>query len=662
MDYSSSEEGHSIDDLTGLEAEQSSNFATRISNSNDPISSEIDGKSQYQQPYLGMEFDSDSAARAFYNAYAQKLGFGIRVARSRTERRKGVEVLVMKRFVCLKEGHHKKKTTPELTAKKKRKRLSIRDGCPALMEVVRRGPEKWVVNKLVSEHTHVVVSPDRVRELQLHCLSSKYIQKQNLLNEMRRKVFGEDGDARTLLDYFKRMQLKNKGFFYAIQADSTNCVTNVVWIDAKARVLYTYFGDALTFDTTYMQNDNMPPLALFSGANQHGEMVVFGYALILDKTESGFGWIFETWLSAMGKRHPISVTTDQGSSLASAVAAVFPQTYHRFCRWRIFSRCKNKLSDLYFKFPTLHEEIKSCVNEPDTVDIFEVCWRSLVDKYDLRENEWLGFLYGIRNKWVPAHLTTSFFAELSTIKRPESINRLCRGHFGTSKVSLTNFLIKVDELMESRCEKEAQCESTVLHPEPVLKTDMIMEKQAASAYTKETFEIFQSELVESLHHYPVKIQDGPYGKYSVERVGETTHTHYRYTVFFSPAEKKAWCNCNKFSLSGILCRHVLAVFFLTGVILLPDHCITKRWTRISKMGPDPELQDPGQESCYENSVSMRYHDLVRDAMRCVEKGATSPDCYKLAKEVIRKALREIVGFEASFARCEPSVLGKVRMW
>ncbi|KAJ4814097.1 FAR1-domain family sequence [Rhynchospora pubera] len=660
MDYSSSDEDLSIDDLSDLEGEQASNIRIPPSYS---TSSQIDAKSLYQEPFPGMEFASDSAARAFYNAYAQKLGFGIRVARSRTERRKGLEVLVMKRFVCLKEGHHKKKApaaASDSAAKKKRKRLSMRDGCPALMEVVRRGPDKWVVNKLVLDHTHVVVSPDRARELQQQRLSSKYIQKQNLLNEMRRKVFGKDGDARILLDYFKKMQLKNKGFFYAIQVDSTNSVTNAVWIDAKHRVWYTYFGDAVTFDTTCIQNDNIPPLACFSGANQHGELVVFGYALVLDKTELGFRWISDTWLTGMGKRHPISITTDQHRSLSDAVVAAFPQTYHRFCRWRIFSRCKNKLSDLYFRFPTLHEEIKRCVNEPDNVEIFEVCWKSLVDKYDLSENDWLGFLYGIRNKWVPAYLTTSFFAELSTFKRPESIKQVCRGHFSTSKVSLMNFIIKFDELMESRCEKEAQSESTVMHhPEPVLKTDMIMEKQAASVYTKESFEIFQSELVESLHHYTVKSQDGPYCKYSVERVGDTTHTRYQHTVFFSPPEKKAWCNCNKFSLSGILCRHVLAVFFLTGVILLPEHYITKRWTRLARMGPEIELQDPEQESCCENSVIMRYDDLVRDAMRCVEKGASSPVCYKIAKEVIRNALREISRYEENFGRFRPGESGKV---
>ncbi|KAI4971785.1 hypothetical protein ZWY2020_002699 [Hordeum vulgare] len=125
------------------------------------------------EPYLGMEFASDAAARAFYNEYALVLGFGIRVARSRSERRKGTEVLVMKRFVCMKEGHHKKKKDVDSSDKKKRKRLSIREGCPAMMEVVRRAPEKWVITKLVLEHTHVIVSPDKVREVQLLHLSGK---------------------------------------------------------------------------------------------------------------------------------------------------------------------------------------------------------------------------------------------------------------------------------------------------------------------------------------------------------------------------------------------------------------------------------------------------------------------------------------------------------
>ncbi|KAL0915338.1 hypothetical protein M5K25_015750 [Dendrobium thyrsiflorum] len=180
MEYTSSEDDELIEDYVDLEEDimtsdveqqagevaASLHFFNHQDNSlslvhtigNELIVSEADVKSQ--DPHLGMEFESDTVARLFYNAYALRLGFGIRVARSRSERRKGIEVLVMKRFVCLKEGHHKKKVT-ELANKKKRKRLSIRDGCPAMMEVVRRGADRWVITKLVLEHTHVVVSPDK---------------------------------------------------------------------------------------------------------------------------------------------------------------------------------------------------------------------------------------------------------------------------------------------------------------------------------------------------------------------------------------------------------------------------------------------------------------------------------------------------------------------
>ncbi|KAF0903476.1 hypothetical protein E2562_027887 [Oryza meyeriana var. granulata] len=151
-----------------------------------------DGMGKSDEPFLGMEFESDGAARAFYNAYALRLGFGIRVARSRSERRKGVEVLIMKRFVCLKEGHHKKKDA-EPNDKKKRKRLSIRDGCPAMMEVVRRGPEKWVITKLVLEHTHVILSPERVREVQLRRLSGKCAEHENQLQEHYAVKVQQDG-------------------------------------------------------------------------------------------------------------------------------------------------------------------------------------------------------------------------------------------------------------------------------------------------------------------------------------------------------------------------------------------------------------------------------------------------------------------------------------
>ncbi|KAL6839433.1 hypothetical protein ACP4OV_030703 [Aristida adscensionis] len=654
MEYPSSEDNELVEDFIDVEDDtgtedidrRTSVMASQVHSTDPPegsmpnvgnellMAADLVGKND--EPHMGMEFESDTAAREFYNAYAVRFGFGIRVARSRSERRKGVEVLVMKRFVCLKEGHHRKKPA-EPGNKKKRKRLSIRDGCPAMMEVVRRGPEKWVITKLVLEHTHVIVSADRAREVQLRRQSGKFQEHENHLQEVRRNVFG-DTDAQGLFSYFMRMQSENSGFFYSMQVDSRNCVSNAIWVDARARMAYTYFGDAVYFDTTYSQNETMFPLAAFTGVNHHGDTVVFGCALILDRTESSYVWLFETWLTAMDKRLPFSFTTDEGKAIAAAVAKVFPQCFHRLCRWRILSRCKKRLSDVYTRFPGFHDELKRGVNGCDTVPVFDMFWGSILDKYGLRDNTWLLSLYEIRHRWVPAYLTSSFFAELSLTHRMETVGMFFRNNF-SAKVSLNTFIKRFDQYIDGLYTSEAQKDLTSFPPERLLELNTVLEKQAASIYTLAAFEAFQVELFEGLqHYYAVKVQDGPYMKYYVEKDGDSPTRH---TVFYNIAEKKVWCDCCRFAFSAILCRHVLRVFVLAGVIMLPEPCITKRWTKKAKTGPELIGLNLGNESRNTDSVSSRYNDLVHDAMKCAEKGAVSAGAFRVAKEALCKAFMEI---------------------
>ncbi|KAI3992059.1 hypothetical protein MKX01_014950, partial [Papaver californicum] len=54
------------------------------------------------EPYEGMEFESEEAAKAFYNSYARRVGFSTRVSMSRRSRRDGA--IIQRSFVCAKEG------------------------------------------------------------------------------------------------------------------------------------------------------------------------------------------------------------------------------------------------------------------------------------------------------------------------------------------------------------------------------------------------------------------------------------------------------------------------------------------------------------------------------------------------------------------------------
>lgn len=172
--------------------------------------------------------------------------------------------------------------------------------------------------------------------------------------------------------------------------------------------------------------------------------------------------------------------------------------------------------------------------------------------------------------------------------------------------------------MDRSYTNEAQKDLASFHPEQLLKTNSILEKQAGIIY-RAAFEMFQMELIEALHQYAVKVQDGSYTKYYVERDGDPRTRH---TVVYNIAENKAWCDCCRFSFSGVPCRHVLAVFISADVAMLPEPCITKRWTKKAKTGRSlwgvvSKMKSATQilrlrfiEICHADSVSK---------MKCAEK-------------------------------------------
>ncbi|XP_020096230.1 protein FAR1-RELATED SEQUENCE 5-like isoform X2 [Ananas comosus] len=593
-----------------------------------------------KEPEVGMEFESDEAAKTFYNEYARRLGFPFRVGRSR--RSKGVEeVLIMKRFVCSKEGVYRKKTSGECT--RKRERISMREGCKAMMEVV-RDSNRWVISKLEKNHNHHLGTCSRVGYLRARGFidnsDKATIVASDAMALFRQNAFGEGGDAQGLLDYFKKMQAENPNFFYAIQVENNSCVTNAFWADARARTAYRYFGDAVTFDTTYKKNKYMMPFVTFSGVNHHLQPVIFGCALLVDETEFSFIWLFETWLAAMGGQAPCSLVSDQNRAMAAAIAKVFPNTCHRFCKWLILSRSKQKLAHVYSAHPTLRAELERCVIESETIQSFETTWASIIDEYDLRKNTWLQALFNIRQKWIPLYLKDTFFAEVSPTQKLETMNDFYKKHFNT-KTSLKIFLTQFDLAMASRYEDEANADFDMLCSRPTLKTASLIEKQAASIYTKAVFDKFQEEFVQSLGYSIHKIKDGTIGKFSVTRDEDSLDTFF---VSYNSAKKTANCSCKNFEFSGILCRHILGVLLIVDPRVLPGECFLKRWARNAKDGISSDENNSLPQD-WQESITSRYGDLCHDAIRCAERGAASLEVYKAAKDVLAKAYAEIVASE-----------------
>ncbi|KAF6138023.1 hypothetical protein GIB67_042928, partial [Kingdonia uniflora] len=105
------------------------------------------------EPYEGMVFDSEDAAKLFYDEYARRIGFIGRIVSSRRSERDGS--FISRKLACNKEGFNL--SSRKIDRVRIRKRKSQREGCMAMMLVKRHKPGKWVVTKFVQEHNHPLV-------------------------------------------------------------------------------------------------------------------------------------------------------------------------------------------------------------------------------------------------------------------------------------------------------------------------------------------------------------------------------------------------------------------------------------------------------------------------------------------------------------------------
>lgn len=99
------------------------------------------------EPYEGMTFESDAAARAYYDEYAGRAGFSTRILSSRKSERDGS--IISRGLGCRNILNVQKSGSISNAVGEKR-----RDGCTAMLLVKRESEGRWVVQKFVRDHNH----------------------------------------------------------------------------------------------------------------------------------------------------------------------------------------------------------------------------------------------------------------------------------------------------------------------------------------------------------------------------------------------------------------------------------------------------------------------------------------------------------------------------
>lgn len=640
------------------------------------------------EPYEGMEFDSEDAARIFYNEYARQAGFGSRISKNLRSRKDGKTIA--RKFVCSKEGFRAKKHMNNAN-RVKRPRAITREGCEAMMMVRKTELGKWVVSKFVKEHNHPLLSPSEVVFLRSHRNAPESSKSRTRGLDGARtdpskamSMFGADAsglgsfgfiepdygnhnqsgalrgrrnlgrDTENVLEYFKRMQSENPAFFYAIQVDEGRSLCSMFWADARSRMASNYFGDVVYFDMMYKVNRYEMSFALFTGVNHHQQSTLIGCALLLDETESSFVWLFKTWLEAMCGHQPQSIVTDQDATVGAAIVQVLPKSHHIINKWHVLNNAPKQLSHVYLAYPTFQAELEKCVNQAETIEEFESCWELLMDRYGLRENEWLRLLYHSRDRWVPVYLRDIFFAQIPITQQSEIVNSFFESHVNAN-MTLQEFVIQYERVLDTWYEKELEEDVETMHSRPDLKTKLPIEKQVADIYTRKIFMKFQEEIFESFAYVANKIkEDGATGTFRVTKYEEHRKANI---VTFDVSEKIASCSCRMFEHLGILCRHVLKVFTISAVSTLPSNYLLERWTRNAKNRVVLDEQGIAMQANRRESVNLRYNNLCKQAIRCVEEGAASGESYDVALHALRAAWEKIVASKERLARiAQPGTL------
>ncbi|CAL5444048.1 unnamed protein product [Camellia sinensis] len=324
------------------------------------------------------------------------------------------------------------------------------------------------------------------------------------------------GEAGSILQYFRDKSLENPSFFYSIQLDNEEQITNIFWADAQMIMDYGQFSDVVTFDTTYKLNSAHRPFASFVGFNHHRETVIFGAALMYDETADSFVWLFRRFLEAMSSKAAKTIFTDQDAAMAKAIPIVMPNTTHRLCTWHLMQNALRHANSIFKDKAVKDKGMKSVLSkfmyDIEDEEEFTLKWKEMLDKYEKRYKE--------------------LQAEYA----------LCQ------KLPRVNIKVKIME-------------------------------QATDVYTNKIFEEFQDEYVKSLEVNIEEIEnDGESTVYTVLDSDGIKVRKVRKVR--QECDDSVTCSCRKFEMKGILCSHCLKILRERLKFKeIPSQYILKRWTK-----------------------------------------------------------------------------------
>ena len=98
---------------------------------------------------------------------------------------------------------------------------------------------------------------------------------QNRFDAIQRSSTSHNFDADAIIAYMTAKSQMDPDFFFKYEVAEDETMGNLFWSDSMSRADYRYFGDVLSFDSTYRTNAYRRPLVIFVGVNHHNRTSLF---------------------------------------------------------------------------------------------------------------------------------------------------------------------------------------------------------------------------------------------------------------------------------------------------------------------------------------------------------------------------------------------------
>ncbi|XP_057755504.1 protein FAR1-RELATED SEQUENCE 5-like [Arachis stenosperma] len=332
-------------------------------------------------PKVGMTFKTLEDAAKFYKDYSKAACFSTRV---RSTNKKG-KLIKNQLITCSREKKWKSKISPT-----EKTNPSAGLNCPARIYIhIFKDIGVWIISKVVLHYSHPYC-PNQAEMLKQHRELSMFVRRtienneearirprktyqsfvaaagshrelnfieKDVRNYITREVRNvlELEDAKEFRKYLLRMKEKNQILFFELELENDQSIKISFWADARSKAACEYFGDVISFDTTYNTNMYNPIFGSFVGVNYHGNA-------------------------------PKGILTDQCALMQRAIEACMPTTVHHWCIWHIMKKIPSKLNG-YTGHLEIEQEMSHVVWNSHTKESFDRNWNDFLMKYGLVDNK-----------------------------------------------------------------------------------------------------------------------------------------------------------------------------------------------------------------------------------------------------------------------------------